>query len=256
MNHQLNEKNDCRKTIYYDGSCSMCASIIKKIDRSSQKEKFNPKDITKDPLPQQISKNAAEKEIHVMDENGRVYKNAEAILKILEEYPKWKFLVWIGRLAIIKQILPIGYKFVATHRHSLFNPSEKKGPNAFIVFMFIYILIVFPLALFTEESIFPFSRFPMYAQNTLYTCGYQIRLYRNDQAVNFGRDRVANLFLKYSRESIAHNSSSVGDMCQFIRQVFWPANVSHDSFYVKRYCTDINKLPSLEFDEQIALICH
>lgn len=118
MNHQPIEK-ERRKTIYYDGSCRMCTAIIKKVNDSSQKEKFNPKDLTKDPLPQNISRSAAGKEIHVIDENGTIYKNAEAILKILEEYPKWKFLVKLGRLPIIKQLLPIGYKFISANRHSI-----------------------------------------------------------------------------------------------------------------------------------------
>ena len=108
-----------KKTIYYDGSCQMCKSIIRKVDNSSQKEKFDPKDLTKDTLPQNISRSAAEKEIHVVDENGKIYKNAEAILKILEEYPKWKLIVAIGRLPIIKQLLPIGYRNIAANRHSI-----------------------------------------------------------------------------------------------------------------------------------------
>jgi predicted DCC family thiol-disulfide oxidoreductase YuxK len=92
---------------------------MKKVDDSSQKEKFDPKDLTKDPLPKNISKTAAEREIHVIDANGKIYKNAEAILKILEEYPKWKFLVKLGRLPIIKQLLPIGYKLISVNRHFL-----------------------------------------------------------------------------------------------------------------------------------------
>ena len=121
MNRQISQQNDCRKTIYYDGSCNMCNLIIKKVGNSSQKKVFDPKDIMKDPLPQNITKTAAEKEIHVVDEKGRVYKNAEAILKILEEYPKWRFLVVIGRLPIIKQLLPFGYRIIAKHRHSIFR---------------------------------------------------------------------------------------------------------------------------------------
>ena len=127
MNRQISQQNDCRKTIYYDGSCNMCNLIIKKVDNLSQKKVFDPKDITKDPLPQNITKSAAEKEIHVVDENGKVYKNAEAILQILEEYPRWKLLVKLGRLPIIKQLLPLGYKLIAAHRHSLFVPSKGKG---------------------------------------------------------------------------------------------------------------------------------
>lgn len=123
MTNQPSQKDDSRKTIYYDGSCEMCNNLIRRVDNSKQKDKFDLKDLTKDPLPQNITKAAAEKEIHVIDENGKVYKNAEAILKILEEYPKWKFLVAIGRLPMIKQILPIGYKLIARHRH-LFGASK------------------------------------------------------------------------------------------------------------------------------------
>ena len=252
---QKNGEGDCRKTIYYDGSCPMCTAIIKRIDRSKHKEKFNKKDITKDPLPQDITKTATEKEIHVVDANGRIYKNAQAILKILEEYPKWKFIAKIGELPIIRQLLPVGYKFVASHRHSLFNSPTGESPNKFIIFMFVYILIAFPLALFTEESIFPFSRFPMYAVNTLSPCGYQIRLSKNDQAVNFYRTKAPNLFLKYSREMIVRHGSTNVEMCQFIRKVFWPKNLSYDSFYVKRYCSNIELLPYLVFDEGVVLSC-
>ena len=41
---------------------------------------------------------AAEKEIHVIDTDGRIYKNADAILKVLEENPKLAWLARLGRL--------------------------------------------------------------------------------------------------------------------------------------------------------------
>jgi predicted DCC family thiol-disulfide oxidoreductase YuxK len=165
---QTDQKVDCKKTIYYDGSCNMCNAIIKKVDNSSQKEKFNPKDITKDTLPQNISKSAAEKEIHVVDENGKIYKNAEAILKILEEYPKWKLIVAIGRLPIIKQILPIGYKFIASHRHSVFNSAKKKGPNTFNLFIIGFIFLYFMVGTITGflgvKEIFPFFSWSLFSR--------------------------------------------------------------------------------------------
>lgn len=253
MNHQ--PKKNGRKTIYYDGSCPMCVSIIKKVDGSTQKEKFNPKDITKDKLPQNITKTAAEKEIHVVDENGKIYKNAEAILKILEEYPKWKLLVKIGRLPIIKQLLPVGYKLVASHRHSIFNPAKGKDLNVFIAFIFVYVLIVFPLALFTKEEIFPFSRFPMYAQNSLNPCGYRIYLSQNNLPVTLDSHKATNLFLRFARNSIAKHDSSSTETCKFIREVFWPKKIPHEGFYVTRYCADINNLPSLIFGQRVVLSC-
>ena len=106
MNGQPNKKDETKKTILYDGSCPMCTAVLKKVENSVQKEKFNPKDITKEILPQNITQKEAKKEIHVIGLDGKIYKNAEAILKILEEYPRWKFLAKIGKLPAIKQLPP------------------------------------------------------------------------------------------------------------------------------------------------------
>lgn len=125
MDQQLDQDDKQKKTIYYDGSCPMCTTIIGKVGGSSQKEKFDPKNTAKEPLPQNLTKEQVEKEIHVIGSDGRVYRNAEAILKILEEYPRWKFLVKLGGLPLIKQLLPIGYKFVAANRHFIFGPASR-----------------------------------------------------------------------------------------------------------------------------------
>lgn len=125
MNNQPNQSNSEKKTIYYDGSCPMCTVIIGKVDGSIQKEKFNPKDITKELLPQNFTKEQIEKEIHIIDFDGKVYKNSEAILKILEEYPTWKFFAKIGQLPVIKQLMLVGYKFIAANRYFLFGPASR-----------------------------------------------------------------------------------------------------------------------------------
>jgi predicted DCC family thiol-disulfide oxidoreductase YuxK len=112
-------------SIYYDGDCAMCTALMCKIDASGKRQSFSPKDITKDPLPQNLSHAEAMKEIHVVDNDGKMYKNAEAILKILEQYPRWRWLVWIGRLPIVKQILPIGYNVIAANRQWLFGRVKR-----------------------------------------------------------------------------------------------------------------------------------
>ncbi|OGI63434.1 hypothetical protein A2818_00715 [Candidatus Nomurabacteria bacterium RIFCSPHIGHO2_01_FULL_40_12] len=126
MDHKFNQNKERKKTIYYDGSCSMCTAIIGKIDGSSQKGNFNLKDITKASFPQNFTKEEVEKEIHVIDSDGKVYKNAEAMLEILEEYPRWEFLAKIGRLPVIRQLLPIGYKLIAANRHFIFGSARRK----------------------------------------------------------------------------------------------------------------------------------
>lgn len=114
-----------KSVVYYDGSCPMCVAFVGTVDQSSKKDKFILKDITKETaLPEGLTREAVWKEMHVVVD-GKVYKNASSILKILEEYPLWRPFVWIGRLPIIRSILPIGYNFIARHRHAIFRPNSR-----------------------------------------------------------------------------------------------------------------------------------
>lgn len=125
MNHHKPDEGLKQKTIFYDGLCMMCKSLAHKIDESGQQKSFVTKDITQAKLPKGLSKADLEKEIHVIDTDGRVYKNASAILKILEEYPRLRFLSWVGALPGCRQLFQLGYKLVAANRHFLFGPSSR-----------------------------------------------------------------------------------------------------------------------------------
>ncbi len=114
-----------KKTVLYDGSCPMCSAIIETIDGSSRGERFDRVDITAHQVPPFLTKGEVEKEIHLIDEEGHLYRNAAAILKILEEYPRLRFLAKIGRLPIIKHALPIGYAFVAANRHFIIGSASR-----------------------------------------------------------------------------------------------------------------------------------
>ncbi len=124
MNHQADTDLEKKNSVYYDGSCPMCTVIIKKINTSSKGGRFLMQDITQELPPQNLKRADIEKEIHVVVD-GAIYKNTKAIFKILEEYPTWKPLVRIGKLPIIKDILPIGYNFIAANRHFLFGPASR-----------------------------------------------------------------------------------------------------------------------------------
>jgi predicted DCC family thiol-disulfide oxidoreductase YuxK len=83
------------------------------------------KDITKQPVPSTFTRQEVEREMHVVGADGKIYKNAEAILKLLQPYPAWKFVVTVGRLPGIKQILPVGYNFVAANRRFVFGRASR-----------------------------------------------------------------------------------------------------------------------------------
>ncbi len=110
--------------VYYDGTCRMCTGVMDTLSASSKSEVFFGVDATKGALPPDISHDAAMKHIHVVDELGKKYIGAEAFLRIMEEYPRWKWCVRIGRLPIVKQLLDVGYWIVARNRYWMFGRNE------------------------------------------------------------------------------------------------------------------------------------
>jgi predicted DCC family thiol-disulfide oxidoreductase YuxK len=156
MNHETDKKNKDTISVFYDGSCQMCTTIIEKIDDSSKGQKFSIQDITKDPLPSGFTRNDVEKEIHVVAD-GKVYKSAEAILKILEEYRFWKCFVWIGRLPIIKQILLFGYRIIAAHRHALFNAMSRIFLLKAVISLGFIVGLLLSLKLWVSSRLYPLT---------------------------------------------------------------------------------------------------
>jgi predicted DCC family thiol-disulfide oxidoreductase YuxK len=153
MTPEHDSNADKKDAVYYDGNCPMCIAIVGKIDETSQGEKFSMKDITKEPLPSAFTRQDVEREMHVVGADGKIYKNAEAILKLLEPYPAWKFAVTVGRLPGIRNILPIGYGFVAANRRFLFGPASR------IYWLKVIVGVGFLFGLLLAPSLWVDSRF-------------------------------------------------------------------------------------------------
>lgn len=110
--------------IYYDGTCRMCTGVMDKLSTSSRAGAFQGVDATKESLPAGVSYDAAMKHIHVVDDAGRKYVGAEAFLRILAEYPRWKWCARIGGLPLLKQALDVGYWLIARNRYWMFGRNE------------------------------------------------------------------------------------------------------------------------------------
>jgi predicted DCC family thiol-disulfide oxidoreductase YuxK len=136
----VDERTDKRIEVFYDGECPMCASLMGRIERSVKCGKFKLHDLHREKRLR-FERAAVEKEIHVIDCDGRLYKGAQGILKIAGQYGGFEFLAKMGPLPIVRSVLPIGYRLVAANRRFLFGPASR------IFWLKIIVILVFALGL-------------------------------------------------------------------------------------------------------------
>lgn len=131
------DQGNSKKKVLYDGSCPMCTVFADSVSKSSKANKFEFINIHGD---QDISKYKdlpLATEIHIINSDGSIIRNAKAILTILASY---KYLGWVasvGDLPIIRTILVFIYNRVANNRLLL---SRK-------LFWIIFVLVVLLIAL-------------------------------------------------------------------------------------------------------------
>lgn len=106
-----------KSTIFFDGSCELCRVATQTIGSSSKKDSFSMTDVTSGVLPEGVTRSAAESGVHLVDADGVIYSNLDAVLKILDAYPLWRPFTALCRTRICKPVFSYGYRFVAKHRH-------------------------------------------------------------------------------------------------------------------------------------------
>jgi predicted DCC family thiol-disulfide oxidoreductase YuxK len=102
----------------------MCVSLMGRIKRSSRCEEFGLRDMHAEKrMP--FKREAVQKEIHVVDRDGRVYTGAQGLLKIAGQYRGLAFVEKIGAFPVVRPLMAIGYRFVAANRRFLFGPASR-----------------------------------------------------------------------------------------------------------------------------------
>ena len=106
--------------VYYDGECPLCSRFITSVNSSSQKENFTCRPM------QNLDKNdLLSQEFHIITQDGNVYRKFDAVLKIGEIYPKWRFVAKCARLPVLYNILSFGYEMFAAHRYGISKLLER-----------------------------------------------------------------------------------------------------------------------------------
>ena len=85
-------------TVYYDGSCPLCATEIRHYrDQDSEQElAFVDVSETGAVLPPDLSQQQAMARFHVMSRDGRLIDGARAFAEVWASLPKWR---WAARAA-------------------------------------------------------------------------------------------------------------------------------------------------------------
>ena len=93
----------------------MCQAFQSSVTSSKQSAKFTFVDVNTGSLPAGVSKGSALQEMHVVDDHGAVFKSANSVLAVLDEYHNLRWLAVIGRSPFINSILMIGYTITVIH---------------------------------------------------------------------------------------------------------------------------------------------
>jgi predicted DCC family thiol-disulfide oxidoreductase YuxK len=113
--------------IFYDGSCSVCATEIERYgrrDREGRLELVDVSDPAFDPAPLGITLDEFMYQMHVIDRRGRVYRNVEAFWAIWQAFPASTLLGFLGKLITLP-----GVHAVARLCYRIFARTRKYLPK-------------------------------------------------------------------------------------------------------------------------------
>lgn len=109
--------------IYYDGVCNLCSSSIGRVASSSKGGLFQATDVTKGTLPKGVDMESAMRDMHV-EADGTLYRGADAVLRIMREYPLLRPFAALGSLPGIHLVARGAYRLLANSRYRIFGKKE------------------------------------------------------------------------------------------------------------------------------------
>lgn len=106
-------------TVYYDGKCGMCSKEIRYYKKIAPNNIFDWQDITvsTQSLKQSgVSLTEGLKYLHVKNTEGKLLIGVDAFICIWQQLPYWRYLAYLVKLPILKQIVTVIYKTFAHWR--------------------------------------------------------------------------------------------------------------------------------------------
>ncbi len=103
--------------VYYDAECAVCQVSADMLNGTNASDNFELINVHTAELPEGFDRSKMLEEIYLATPDGKVHKNADAILVILHSYWYLRPLVWIGRLPGFVHILRYLYGLLARNRY-------------------------------------------------------------------------------------------------------------------------------------------
>jgi len=115
----MTEKQDPTVTVYYDGACPRCVRERARYEKIAGDDAVCWLDITgKDDILREegIDPRDALQELHVRDADGRVHREMDAYILLLQRAPLFRPLAWIIALPVIRPVLSALYRWWVQRR--------------------------------------------------------------------------------------------------------------------------------------------
>ncbi|WP_438444295.1 thiol-disulfide oxidoreductase DCC family protein [Gorillibacterium sp. sgz5001074] len=113
--------------LLYDGECNLCLATVEKLRRIRTTAQLHMQPLqTADPaqLPPGTSPEELLAELHLIDGQGRVYRGAASVVRILQTVPALAWLAPLYRVPGLRSLTDAVYRLIARHRYRLFGKSE------------------------------------------------------------------------------------------------------------------------------------
>jgi predicted DCC family thiol-disulfide oxidoreductase YuxK len=106
--------------VYYDGECEMCQTWAKRCrTMTGDAVGYTPLQGL-DEAARRSAPGSVDDGVRLIDETGRSFVGADAVLQLLSRTRRWRWLWWLSRR--VPGALPVSraiYRVVARHRHRL-----------------------------------------------------------------------------------------------------------------------------------------
>ncbi|MEM7632961.1 MAG: DUF393 domain-containing protein [Pseudomonadota bacterium] len=98
-------------TIYYDGSCPVCAAEIRHYRDQDAEQALEFVDVagTDVPLPPDLDREQAMARFHVMSSDGQLIDGARAFVAVWASLPKWRWAARVAALPGAMRVLDMAY---------------------------------------------------------------------------------------------------------------------------------------------------